>query len=169
MRRAGLLLVVFVAATAGLLIAASAGGSSAACKPAVKKVSGGTAHIFCSAKATVKASGKTYLLQNGECDLYPKYVVVRIGSVANRGSYLGLYLGNSPLMPATEPVAAKDGTYQKGVIVLATPKVLALLFDESDLKIVLTKHRRSGTFSGTNPADPRLKRPSVHVSGSFRC
>jgi hypothetical protein len=34
---------------------------------------------------------------------------------------------------------------------------------------ILCAGRRSGTFSGTQPANPRLKRSAVTVSGTFSC
>jgi hypothetical protein len=125
--------------------------------------------MLCAAKATVHANGRTYAVKSGQCDLYPTYVTVRIGSVAKGGSYFGLFMGRSPVAPSTEPIVASDGTYDKGLIVLATPNVLAFLSDETDLKVTLTKGRRSGTFSGTQPANPRLKRSAVTVSGTFSC
>jgi hypothetical protein len=105
----------------------------------------------------------------GVCDLYPTYVAINIGSVAKRGSYFGLYTGKSPVASPTEPAVGGDGVYKNGLILLATPKVLAFLFDEADLEITLRKGRRAGAFSGTNPENARLKRPAVTMSGGFTC
>jgi hypothetical protein len=167
-RRIALLLCALGLAMIAGSPANSARGSATACKAGTKKVAGGTARTYCNAKATVHANGRTYAVKGGECDVYPKYLVVSIGSVAKRGSYFGLYVGKSPLTPL-EATVAGSGSYTKGLILLATPKVLAFLFDEADLKITLRKGRRSGTFSGTNPANPRLKRPTVRMSGNFTC
>jgi hypothetical protein len=162
-----------VLAALGLVVAAisvgSASASATACKAGTKKVRGGTARIVCGAKATVKANGRTYVVENGECDLYPKYVVVSIGIVAKGTSYFGLFVGKSPVAKAGDPVAAKDGTYDQGLILLATPHFLGFLHNETALKIVLKNGRRAGTFSATNPADARLKTRAVRMSGSFRC
>jgi hypothetical protein len=168
-RRIALLLCALGLAIIAGSLANSARGSATACKAGAKKVAGGTARTYCNAKATVHANGHTYAVKGGRCDLYPTYVSVRIGSVAKKGTFFGLFIGKSPVSPATEPVVARDGTYNQGLIVLANPKVLAFLLDEADLKVVLTKGRRQGRFSGTNPASAALKRAAVTLTGTFSC
>jgi hypothetical protein len=149
--------------------ASSTPGPGTACKAGTKQVPGGTARILCTAKAIVRANGRTYAFKDGRCDLYPTYVAINIGSVAKRGSYFGLYMGKSPMASPTEPAVAGDGVYKNGLILLATPKVLAFLFDEADLEITLRNSRRAGAFSGANPENAGLKRPAVTMSGEFTC
>jgi hypothetical protein len=168
-RACAVVMMAAVAVAAMFVGAGSAPGAGSPCKAGVKKVPGGVKRTFCKARATVRVNGKTYALKNGECDLYPKYVVFSIGSVAKKGSFFALYIGKSPVAASTEPAVARDGTYKNGLIVLATPKVLAFLFDEVDLTVTLRRGRRAGIFVGTNPANQRLKRPLVRMSGSFAC
>jgi hypothetical protein len=133
------------------------------------KVPGGVHRVLCGASATVRVNGKRFVLKNGRCDLYPGYVTVQIGAIARGSSYFGLVLGKSPAATETDPRVAKDGTYTQGLIVISTRGVSDVLLNEAGAKFVLTRSRRAGSFSATDPASTRFTRPDVRVVGSFVC
>ncbi len=161
-------IVVLGAALAVAAAIASAGPAAMpTCKPGVSKVAGGMARTFCgTATARVVVNNKEYHFSGGQCDIYPRYIVVNIGTVvlagAKKHAYFGLLLGKHPAATAVDPVVAKDGTYTKGLITVTAPGVRASVYNAADLEIRLTKNRRAGSFSGTG-----LGRKSVR--GSFSC
>jgi hypothetical protein len=166
MKRAAPFLVVLVVALSVPALAESPSAAPTSCKPGVSKVAGGVARTFCgTAKATVKVNGRSYAFTNGQCDIYPKYLVVNIGTVvvgsAKRKAYFGLLLGKHPAATAVDPVVSKDGTYRKGLITFRAPGIDVSVYNAPDLRISLVKNRRAGTFSGTGFG--------TKVTGSFTC
>jgi hypothetical protein len=166
MKRAAPLLVVLVTALSVPALGGSSPAAPTSCEPGVSKVAGGVARTFCgTAKATVKVNGSLYVFTKGQCDVYPKYLVVNIGTVvvgsAKKKAYFGLLLGKHPAATAVDPVVAKDGTYTKGLITIRAPGVDVSVYNAPDLRISLVRNRRAGTFSGTGFG--------TKVTGSFTC
>lgn len=149
-----------------------------ACVPGVKGVPGGISRTFCgTARATVKVNGKTFTFTGGQCDLYPKGLVVNIGTVilggAKKKAYFGVLLGRNPGTGAKDPVVSKDGTYTKGLITMEAPglKNGVNIYNWPGLKIVLKNGRKAGTFAASKPGREAfgIVVPALNVNGSFRC
>lgn len=170
-----------VAAALASSLAGTAGSSTAAptaCVPGVKAVPGGTSRTFCgTARASVNVNGKTLTFTGGRCDLYPKGLVVNIGTVvlggAKKKAYFGVLLGRNPGTGPKDPVVGKDGTYTKGLITMEAPglKNGVNIYNWPTLKIVLKNGRRSGTFTASKPGREAfgVVVPAMSVKGSFRC
>jgi hypothetical protein len=174
MKRAAPLLVVLVVALSVPALDGSSPAAPTSCKPGVSKVAGGVARTFCgTAKATVKVNGRSYAFTNGQCDIYPKYLVVNIGTVvvgsAKRKAYFGLLMGKHPAATAADPVVAKDGRYKRGLITANAPGLRISTFNEPSLVIVLTGNRRAGVFSWSKSENKIYNEPALMVAGSFRC
>jgi hypothetical protein len=164
-----LLVAVVLGATA---TAASAARAERACTPGVTKVAGGVARTFCgSAKAAVTRNGKTVTFKGGECEIYPRYLVVNIGTASPTGNkpYFGLLVGKHPAATAADPVVSGDGVYRKGLVTAKAPGFSAGLYNNPDLKIALAHGRRTGTFSGSKPGSKLFGTPAEKISGSFTC
>jgi hypothetical protein len=180
--RAAALLTLAVGASA-LAATASAPGASTACTPSVRTIKGFQMRVFCGpAKATVKVqvgqkAAKTYVFKNGQCDRYPKYFVVNIGTVvlgtgSNRPKlpYFGLLMGKSPAATSRDPVVAKDGTYKGGLITINTAGGASYgLSGPEQLTITLKNKRRAGTFVGKRPGSMLFDTPAIEITGSFTC
>jgi hypothetical protein len=119
----------------------------------------------------VTRNGKTVTFKGGECDVYPRYVVVNIGTVSPTGSkpYFGLLVGKHPAATTADPVVAKDGVYRKGLVTAKAPGFSAGLYDNPDLEIVLSHGRRAGTFSGSKRGSKLFGTPAEKISGTFTC
>ena len=64
----------------------------------------------------VTRNGKTVTFKGGECDVYPRYVVVNIGTVSPTGSkpYFGPLVGKHPAATTADPVVAKERRVPQG-------------------------------------------------------
>jgi hypothetical protein len=160
------LLCVALVSAAALSTAWPSPAAPVACTPGVSKVAGGFARTFCgNATARVLVKGKTHVFTGGQCDIYPRYLVVNIGTVVVGGTkkkaYFGLLLGKHPAATAVDPVVSKDGTYTKGLITIRASGIDVSVHNAPDLRISLVRKRRAGTFSGTGFG--------TKVTGSFRC
>ena len=167
----GFVVAASVAAASALALSGVSSGATTSCTAGMTTVGGHSARVFCGpARATVHVAGRTIHFAGGSCQRTAKALTLQIGTVVLGaksqkipyfGVEIGKYLGASP----GNPVAAKDGTYTGGLVVVRNRAGAWDLngYDKS-VKVTLQGNRSHGTFTGKTYFSPHTR-----VSGSFTC
>ena len=144
--------------------AAGVGTKQAACTPGVIAYGGTKALVFCgTAKAAVKAAGKTFRYSGGRCERRQQYLRVDVGTrmlgatTQPKPAYFGLSIGRTPGAP--DAAVTKDGKYSGALISVVHGGVDVA--PEGRGKVTLMKNRTRGLFS--------IKVAGKLVTGSFTC